>query len=58
MGPVGNYTMFDEATAKTGLQSVVDNMKAKMTNDMDASQKAAFNLSINNPFTSNFQKAL
>jgi hypothetical protein len=58
MGPVGNYTMFDEATAKAGLQSVVDNMKADMTKDMDASQKYAFNLSINNPFTSNFQKAL
>jgi hypothetical protein len=56
MGPVGNYTMFDEATAKAGLQSVVDNMKAKMTNYMNPSQKAAFNLSINNPFTSNFQK--
>jgi hypothetical protein len=58
MGPVGNYTMFDEATAKAGLKSVVDNMKADMTKDMDASQKYAFNLSINNPFTSNFQKAL
>jgi hypothetical protein len=56
MGPVGNYNMFDEATAKANLQSVVDNMKAKMTKDMDFSQRAAFNLSINNPFTSTFGK--
>jgi hypothetical protein len=56
MGPVGNYTMFDEATAKANLQSVVDNMKANMTKDMDFSQKYAFNLSINNPFTSTFGK--
>jgi hypothetical protein len=56
MGPVGNYTMFDEATAKANLQSVVDNMKAKMTKDMDPLQRSAFNLSINNPFTSTFGK--
>jgi hypothetical protein len=56
MGPVGNYTMFDEATAKANLQSVVNNMKAKMTKDMDPLQRAAFNLSINNPFTSTFGK--
>jgi hypothetical protein len=56
MGPVGNYTMFDEATAKANLQSVVDNMKANMTNYMNPSQKYAFNLSINNPFTSTFGK--
>jgi hypothetical protein len=56
MGPVGNYTMFDEATAKAGLKSVVDNMKANMTNYMNPSQKYAFNLSINNPFTSTFGK--
>jgi hypothetical protein len=51
-----NYNLVDEATAKANLQSVVDNMKAKMTKDMDFSQRAAFNLSINNPFTSNFEK--
>ena len=48
--------MFDEATAKAGLKSVVDNMKANMTNYMNPSQKYAFNLSINNPFTSTFGK--
>jgi hypothetical protein len=51
-----NYNLVDEATAKANLQSVVDNMKAKMTKDMDFSQRAAFNLSANNPFTSNFEK--
>jgi hypothetical protein len=56
IGPMGNYTMFDEATAKANLQSVVDNMKAKMTKDMDPLQRYAFNLSINNPFTSTFGK--
>jgi hypothetical protein len=53
IGPMG---LVDEATAKANLQSVVDNMKAKMTKDMDPSQKYAFNLSINNPFTSTFGK--
>jgi hypothetical protein len=51
-----NYNLVDEATAKANLQSVVDNMRAKMTKDMDFSQRAAFNLSINNPFTSTFGK--
>ena len=69
MGPVGlsaqgldslvspeNYNLVDEATAKAGLKSVVDNMKAEMTKDMNPLQVAAFNLSINNPFTSTTQK--
>jgi hypothetical protein len=51
-----NYNLVDEATAKANLQSVVDSMRAKMTKDMDFSQRAAFNLSINNPFTSTFGK--
>jgi hypothetical protein len=42
MGPVGNYTLFDEATAKANLQSVVDNMRAKMTKDMDPFTKSCF----------------
>jgi hypothetical protein len=51
-----NYNLVDEATAKANLQSVVDNMRAKMTKDMDPLQRSAFNLSINNPFTSTFGK--
>ena len=53
-----DYNLVDEETAKANLKSVVDEMKEDMTKDMNAAQKVGFNLSINNPFTSTFQKAV
>jgi len=53
-----DYNLVDEETAKANLKSVVDEMKEDMTKDMNAAQKIGFNLSINNPFTSTFQKAV
>jgi hypothetical protein len=53
-----DYNLVDEETAKANLKSVVDEMKENMTKDMNAAQKVGFNLSINNPFTSTFQKAV